>query len=62
MKIKMILFTVAVFFSTYKNIFPQTSQNRGIDNIFFLGEQKIDSPYVVTFLPSFESIIIQKND
>jgi len=47
----------------HKSAFAQYNQGRDIDNIFFLGEQKIESVYVVTFLPFFnESIIIEKSE
>jgi hypothetical protein len=62
MKFQFLLSTIVVLFIFAKNGFAQITKDSILDGVVFIGEQEIDSPYVVTFLPSSESIIIMKSD
>jgi len=60
---KLLIYIVFLFAIMQNWSYSQNNQGRDIDNIFFIGEQEIDSLYMITFLPLFhEKILIHKSE
>jgi len=56
------IFFVLLLLFNITNVFSQNDKSKYLNDFILIGEQKIDSPYIVTFLPTFESIIIMKDE